>query len=140
MGAILGLIASAQPVQAQSYTGPVVAIQDGDTFTIHDATTGDKRVRLCGVDSAERGHQGYQEAKNALTGLIGAKTVRCVQVGSGTPCDKRSPTKSRDRIVAQCFIEDKDVADMMVCSGNAIDWEKFSGGYYRPPMPQERCK
>jgi len=139
--AILGLAMTAHPVQAQVYSGPAVTIQDGDTFTIHDAAVGNKIVRLCGVDSPERGHQGYQEAKDALTGLIGGKIVRCVQVGSGaTPCDKRSPTKSRDRIVAQCFFEGKDVADKMVCSGNAVDWEKFSGGYYRPPIPDERCK
>jgi endonuclease YncB( thermonuclease family) len=91
------------------------------------------------VDSPERGHQGYQQAKDALTALIGGKAVRCVQVGSGTPCDTRSPTKSRQRIVAQCFLEDKDVADKMVCGGNAIDWVKFSGGHYRPPIPPDRC-
>jgi endonuclease YncB( thermonuclease family) len=137
--AILGLIASAQPVRAQVYSGPVVTIQDGDTFTIRDAA-GDFRVRLCGVDSPERGHQGYQRAKDALTALIGGKTVRCVQVGSGTPCDNRSPRKSRDRIVAQCFLESKDISDKMVCSGSAVDWQKFSGGYYRPPIPEKRCK
>jgi endonuclease YncB( thermonuclease family) len=136
---ILGLAMTAHPVQAQVYSGPVVTIQDGDTFTMRD-TAGDFRVRLCGVDSPERGHQGYQQAKDALTALIGGKTVRCVQVGSGTPCDNRSPPKSRDRIVAQCFLESKDISDKMVCSGNAVDWEKFSGGYYRPPIPDERCK
>jgi endonuclease YncB( thermonuclease family) len=138
--AILGLIASRQPVQAQVYSGLVVAVQDGDTFTIRDAATGAKRVRLCGVDSPERGHQDYQQAKDALTALIGGKTVRCVQVGTGTPCDDRSKPRNRDRIVAQCFLESKDVADKMVCGGHAIDWEEFSGGYYRPPIPDERCK
>jgi hypothetical protein len=38
------------------------------------------------------------EAKAALTSLIGGKDVRCVQVGSGTPCDGRSRPTNRNRI------------------------------------------
>jgi endonuclease YncB( thermonuclease family) len=60
----------------------MISIEDGDTFTIRDEATGRKRIRLCGVDSPEHGHAGYQEAKDALTALIGGKTLRCVQVGS----------------------------------------------------------
>ena len=37
---------------------------------------------------------------------------------------------SRNRILAQCFVGDRDIAMEMICSGNAIDWPKFSGGYY----------
>ena len=35
-----------------------------------------------------------------------------------------------DRIVAQCFVGDQDIAMAMICSGDAKDWPKFSGGYY----------
>jgi endonuclease YncB( thermonuclease family) len=96
---ILCLAMTAHPVQAQVYSGLAITVQDGDTFTIHDAAAGNKIVRLCGVDSPERGHQGHQQAKDALTALIGGKTVRGVQVGSGTPCDGRSKSTSRGRIV-----------------------------------------
>ena len=127
------LVASTQSVQAQVYTGIVVHIRDGDTFVIVDDNGGGEEVpvRLCGVDSPERGQKGYRAAKKALTLLIHGKTVRCVQVGGKTPCDGRSPRKSRDRIVAQCFVGELDIAAEMVRSGNACDWQRFSDGYYR---------
>jgi micrococcal nuclease len=37
---------------------------------------------------------------------------------------------SCDRIVAQCFVGDLDIAMEMVSAGQAKDWPKFSGGYY----------
>ena len=83
-----------------------------------------------GVDSPERGDKGYRPAKLALTSLLAGKTVRCVKVGSRTPCDGRSRPRSRDRIVAQCFIGEQDIAAEMARSGHACDWPKFSGGHY----------
>ena len=38
---------------------------------------------------------------------------------------------SHKRIVAQCFVDGIDISKEMVCSGHAVDWPKFSGGYYR---------
>ena len=49
----------------------------------------------------------------------------------GTPCDGRSKPMSRDRVVAQCFIGDKDVAAEMMRLGQACDWPKFADSYYR---------
>jgi endonuclease YncB( thermonuclease family) len=109
------------------YSGPVIRVTDGDTFTI--SHEGQKvRVRFCGVDSPERRQLGYSESSKELGRLTEGKDVRCVQVGGGTPCDGRSPATSRDRIVAQCFVGDRDIAMEMICSGNAKDWPKFSGG------------
>lgn len=124
------VIASVLPAAAAEYAGPVVAIEDGDTFTIY-VNAERVKVRLCGVDSPERGAAGYGPAKDALTGLLAGKTVRCVQVGAGTPCDGRSRPGNRDRIVAQCFVGGADIAVEMVRSGHACDWPKFSGGRYR---------
>jgi endonuclease YncB( thermonuclease family) len=111
------------------YSGPVIRVTDGDTFTInHDGQS--VRVRFCGVDSPERRQPGYSEASKELGRLTEGKDVRCVQVGGGTPCDGKSHATNRDRIVAQCFVGDRDIAMEMICSGNAKDWPKFSGGYY----------
>jgi hypothetical protein len=62
--------------------------------------------------------------------VLSGKPVRCVQVGGGTPCDGRSKPTNRDRIVAQCFAEESDIAATMVEGGFACDWIKFSGGHY----------
>jgi endonuclease YncB( thermonuclease family) len=111
------------------YSGSVLKVTDGDTFTI--SNDGQKvRVRFCGVDSPERRQPGYSEASEELGRLTKGKIVTCIQVGGGTPCDGRSKATSRDRIVAQCFVDDRDIAMEMICSGNAKDWSKFSGGHY----------
>lgn len=114
---------------AADYEGPA-AVVDGDTIGIRN---GDKTVavRLCGIDSPEANHVGGPEATAKMSELVRGKEVQCVQVGEGTPCDGRSRPTSRGRIVAQCFVEGRDIAKEMVCSGNAVDWPKFSGGYYR---------
>jgi endonuclease YncB( thermonuclease family) len=137
---ILGLMVLAQPAQAQTYSGNAISIQDGITFTISDAVRGNRMVRLCGVESLEDGDRAYQRAKSALAAMIDGKTVSCVEVGSGTPCDDRLRSAGKGRIVAQCRVEGKDIADMMVCRGHAVDWETFSGGHYKLPIPDARCK
>ena len=128
---IPALLKFAAPAAAADYfySGPVIKVTDGDTFTVsHEGQS--VRVRFCGVDSPERSQPGYSEASKELGRLTEGKDVRCVQVGGGTPCDGRSNAASRDRIVAQCFVGDRDIAMEMICSGNAKDWPKFSGGYY----------
>jgi micrococcal nuclease len=66
-----------------------------------------------------------------MTEIVSGKEVQCVQVGGGTPCDGRSKPTSHKRIVAQCFVDGVDISKEMVCSGHAVDWPKFSAGYYR---------
>jgi len=110
-------------------SGIVDNVSDGDTFTI-DSGGESTRVRICGVDSPERGQRGYASAAGELAQLIEGKEVRCIQVGGGTPCDGRSRATSRDRIVAQCFIGTKDIGMEMVCAGKAVDLPKYSNGYY----------
>ena len=67
---------------------------------------------------------------NYLRKRVKGKTIKCTPVGQGTPCDGRSKPRSYDRIVAQCFVDGKDLAAEMVKAGYARDWPKFSGGYY----------
>lgn len=114
---------------AADYEGFASAV-DGDTIELRN---GEKTmaVRLCGIDSPETNHAGGPEATAKMRELIRGKEVQCVQVGGGTPCDGRSRPTSHTRIVAQCFVEGLDLAKEMVCSGHAVDWPKFSGGYYR---------
>ena len=103
---------------------------DGDTIELY---VGNKiiSVRLCGIDSPEARHVGGPEASAKMAKIIAGKEVQCVQVGGGTPCDGLSRSTSHKRIVAQCFVDGLDLAKEMVCSGHAVDWPKFSGGYYR---------
>ena len=62
--------------------------------------------------------------------MIEGKEVSYIQVGGATPCDGRSNATNRDRIIAQCFIAEKDVAMEITCSGTVADLPRFSAGYY----------
>ena len=118
------------PAVAADYLGKVTAVADGDTFTM-ESETGKVRVRICGIDAPERGQPGYGQAAGVLSNMIEGKTVHCLQIGEGTVCDGKSRPKSRDRIVAQCFLDKLDIAEEMAKSGTACDWPKFSGGHYK---------
>jgi endonuclease YncB( thermonuclease family) len=117
-------------VASADYLGKVIAVVDGDTFSM-EAESGKVRVRICGIDAPERGQPGYGQAAGVLSNMIEGKLVHCLQVGEGTPCDGKSKPNSRDRIVAQCFIDKLDIAEEMTKSGTACDWPRFSGGHYR---------
>ena len=52
-------------------TDSVVRVVDGDTFD----TSANGRVRLADVDSRESGEPGFDEATDALTGMIGGREV-----------------------------------------------------------------
>jgi endonuclease YncB( thermonuclease family) len=101
------------------------SVIDGDTLFV-----GRLKYRLCGIDAPERGQPGSQAATDHLRYLTKGRTIACKPVGEGTPCDGRSERKSHDRIVAQCFVDGKDIAAEMVRSGHAKDWPRFSGGHY----------
>ena len=135
---LLGTLALTSPARcAEDFLGTAISVDDGDTFKLKTETGHVKKVRLCGVDSPERGEPGYGAAAGALAAMIEGKMVHCLQVGMGTPCDGRSKPTNRDRVVAQCFIADKDIAAEMVRLRQACDWPHFSGGHYR--IESETC-
>lgn len=123
----LALLAVLWPASALAdpIAGPVAHIRDGDTLVI-----GRQPVRLCGIQAPEKGRRGAREATAYLTRLVRGKAIRCVPVGDGTPCDGRSPRRSHDRIVAQCFAQGRDIAEAMVRAGHACAWLRYSGEAY----------
>jgi endonuclease YncB( thermonuclease family) len=123
---------------AAEFSGSVDKVADGDTFWLCDAVACHK-IRLCGVNAPEKGEPGYQTSTEALKLRVEGKVVRCVQVGNGTPCDRRSKPTSYDRIVAQCFVDGADLSASMVEQGFACDWIKFSGGAYSNNGKGDRC-
>lgn len=123
---LLALLLLSTTAHAQTISGPVSHYRDADTFLI-----GHQPIRLCGVNSPERGTRAGRQATAFLRQITRGKALRCVPVGDGTVCDGRSRKTSRDRIVAQCFMQGRDIAEILVKNGHACDWPRFSGGYYR---------
>ena len=64
----------------------------------------------------------------------GGEEITCLPVGYGTPCDGRSDLYSYGRVVAQCFIGQDDVGELLVEHGYAQDVPRYSGGYYRTEL------
>lgn len=81
----------ALPVQAADITSPVNRVIDDDTFQLSRPLV---QIRLCGVDTSERGQRGYREATNFTKPPVMGQLVTCRVVGGGTPCDGRSRKRS----------------------------------------------
>lgn len=112
---------------AEEWNSKVSRVIDGDTFLLSRPLI---KIRLCGVDTPERGQPGYREATQFTKQLVSGNTVQCRTVGEGTPCDGRSRKKSGERFVAQCFVGGRDVGMELVKFGHACAWRKYSGRYY----------
>jgi endonuclease YncB( thermonuclease family) len=123
-------LVSAVATNAAEFSGRVKTVIDGDDIELCDGSGACTRIRLCGIDAPERTCPGYGAAREGLRAVAEGKQARCIQVGSGTPCDGKSKPTSYNRIVAQCFVDGTDVAGSLVERGLACDWERFSGGYY----------
>ena len=104
------------------------SVIDGDTIEIHG-----QRVRLDGFDAPERGRRcaggvnAYQRASLTLADAIGRRTVICTPTG-----------RDRERIVARCAVAGDDLGALMVRSGWARDWPRYSGGRYAPAEQDAR--
>ncbi len=125
-GILIASLIFTSTANAQSITGAVTHIRDGDTFVI-----GNQPIRLCGIDAPESKTRAGKEATTFITKALKGKAVSCTPVGEGTVCDGRSRRTNHDRIVAQCTVQGRDIAEMLVRSGHACDWPRFSGGAYR---------
>lgn len=92
-------------------------VVDGDTIRL----TG-KQIRLFGIDAPELNHPFGQKAKWALVALCKGQTVSAEVVDED----------AHGRVVAKCSLADgRDLSAEMVRQGMALDWPKFSGGFYR---------
>ncbi|RLQ88937.1 thermonuclease family protein [Notoacmeibacter ruber] len=113
-------------LRADPIMGKANAVIDGDGLVVDGV-----EIRLCGIDAPEFQRPGGREATDYLRRLVAGREVICIRVGEGSVCDGRSRPRSYDRVVAQCFIGQTDLAGQMVRAGHAVDWPRFSGGAYR---------
>lgn len=103
-------------VVAQTYTGKVTAVKDGDTIEM--LANGKKiRIRLFGIDSPERGQPFGTKAKEYTAAQCFGKVVKAVR-------------QSRDRygrIVAEVYLPgDVSLNAAIVKAGFAWHYKKFS--------------
>src|SRR5574343_81158 len=61
--------------KAETYTGRVVGVADGDTVTVLDSTNTQHKVRLAGIDAPEKKQAFGQASKENLSNLVYDKIV-----------------------------------------------------------------
>jgi len=119
LAAAAALLIAAAPASVSAQEALMVCdspgIIDGDTFRCDGAL----RIRLWGVNAPERYEQEGPAATRALTDLTRGRTLVCKRKG-----------KSYERVVAQCWIGDLDVAAELVRQGAAVDDPRYSRGRY----------
>ena len=85
-----------------------VSVIDGDTFRLEDG----RKVRYVGIDAPEQGDLYFEQATRLHARLVGGRTVRVV------PCLTR-PKDPHDRLLAQVFVDGKNVEQAMLSAGLA---------------------
>lgn len=112
------LVFMASPSYAKDLYGKVIAIADGDTFTLLDENYGKHKIRLAEIDTPEKGQPYGDKSKKALSDFIFGKNVT-VKV---TDTDKYGRTVGRVYLDAG---KDMDVNAGMVLSGSAWVYRQY---------------
>lgn len=114
--AILGLLLVSFIATAETYTGRVVAVADGDTVTVLDSTNTQHKVRLAGIDAPEKKQPYGQVSKQYLASLVFDKTVTI-------------ETTKRDRYqreVGKVIVNGRDANLKQLESGLAWHYKKYA--------------
>ncbi len=111
------------------------SVIDGETIEIHGT-----RSRLYGIDPPESAQICFDEpgkkyrcgyrSSLALADFLDAhRPTSCIEVG-------RDPLR---RMVAVCTADGLDIAEWLVRRGYALDWPRYSDGYYARAQAEARA-
>jgi endonuclease YncB( thermonuclease family) len=96
-------------------TGRVVAVADGDTFTLLTDNKERIRVRLTEIDAPESDQPWGQRAKQALSSLVSSEAVRVVTAGKD----------QYGRTLGRVYVAGKDVNAQMLRTGSAWAYSQY---------------
>jgi endonuclease YncB( thermonuclease family) len=116
LGILLLLLAGSPPLIADTLTGRVVGIADGDTISLLDKTQGLTKIRLHQIDAPEKKQDFGQRSKQSLSDLIYGKEVR-IEVAD---IDKYG------RTVGKIWLGPMDINLEQVKRGMAWVYEKYA--------------
>ena len=95
-------------------------VVDGDTFVASGAEAKNINIRIWGIDTPEKHEPFYKAARNYLDDLIKDQVLECNLID----------IDRYERSVMRCYLGDDDIGAIMVSKGLAVDYERFSKGYY----------
>ena len=102
-------------VHADTVTGRVVEIIDGDTLTLLDATNHQHKIRLAGIDSPEKGQSFGEKARSNLGALASGNTA-------SADCRRRDKYQQEICVVT---IDGKDIGLEQVRAGMAWWYRQY---------------
>lgn len=114
----------ALPVQAETLTGYVVGIADGDTITVLDANRQQHKIRLAGIDAPEKAQAFGNRSRQNLADMVFNRTVTV----EGDKQDRYG------RTVGKVMINGVDANLAQVQAGMAWWYEK----YRKEQAPQDQ--
>ena len=117
-------LALACTVHAETVTGRVVGVADGDTIMVLDADKVQHKIRLAGIDAPEKKQAFGNRSKESLSDMVFDKTVNV-------------ETEKRDRYgrqIGKVLVNEQDVNLVQVERGMA--W--FYRQYQREQSPNDR--
>jgi endonuclease YncB( thermonuclease family) len=101
--------------RAQTLSGRVVGIDDGDTLTVLDANKVTHVIRLSGIDAPEKSQAFGQRSKQSLSQLAFGKNV-------DLDCGKE---ESYGRLVCKVILDGRDICLEQVKTGMAWHYKQF---------------
>ena len=119
------VLALSFPARADSLTGRVVRVADGDTITVLDANNQQHKLRLSGIDAPEIKQAYGQASRKHLSALVAGKTV----LAEWYKRDKYG------RTVAKVLLDGQDVCLEQIKAGMAWHYKK----YQQEQTPQDRA-
>ena len=102
---------------AQTITGKVVGVSDGDTITVLDEQKRQHKVRLEGIDAPESSQDFGQRAKQSLSDLVFGKTVTVIS----------SKKDKYGRTLGKVTLDGKDINQEQIDRGMAWFYRGVSG-------------
>lgn len=118
-----GAVTDGAVIDGAIIDGVVTRVVDGDTFHM---TGAQKPIRVWGLDAPEASGAGGPEATVALARLASGKRLSC----------QTMDVDRYERIVGRCTLANgDDIAALMIESGTATEYLRYSKGYYGRRRP-----
>lgn len=110
----------APPTLSQAYK-----IKDGDSFLLEDT-----HIRLWGIDAPEYDQYCNLNDTPYPCGQHSRLALEQILATSDIVCEENYKDRY-SRSVSKCFANGQDIAAIMVQSGYAFDYPRYSNGYYQ---------
>ena len=123
---LIALIVTHCVTHADTLSGRVVRISDGDTLVVLDSSDAQHKIRLSGIDAPERGQAYGTKSKDYLSDLVAGRFV-VVEYG------KRDRYQ---RILGKVLLSGEDMNLEQIRAGMAWHYKNYQ---FEQPLLTENC-